>query len=159
MAQDRFFFWRGYWDALKCLPTAKRGELVTAMCEYAFDDIEPTFDDEMLTLAWCLVRDQISESVRIGREAAKCGKRGGRPKKNNTKRMPFRDPLTHPKRDPKRDPETLPERVPESVRYGKVPSASRTSAGADALALDESEQWYVDNGLEVPYVPDESQGT
>lgn len=82
MATDRFYFWRGYYDALRALPSAsERGEFVMAMCSWAFDGSAPDFsENSTMEFAWLLVRDQIAESVDIGRKQSERGKRGGRPK-------------------------------------------------------------------------------
>lgn len=82
MAQsERFYFWRGYYDALRKLPSdAQRGRLVLAICAFAFDGIEPDLDDDlMLSLAWSLVADGTRESVRKGIEQSARGQMGGRP--------------------------------------------------------------------------------
>lgn len=130
MAQDRFYFWRGYWDALRQLPSDEtRGMFVAAMCRYAFEDTEPTFEDGMLEFAWQLVKDQISMSVEIGRVQSERGKRGGRPskaKKTTAKTTALSGAES--------GAETTAESGAESVMYCNVHSASRTSAGADALA-------------------------
>jgi hypothetical protein len=113
----------------------------------------------MLEFAWQFVKDQISESVRIGQEQSARGKRGGRPKttaKSTAKTTALSGGKSTVKSGAKSGAETTAESGAESVRYSNVPSASRTSAGADALALDESEQWYVENGFDVPFVPSES---
>ena len=84
MAQsDRFYFWRGYYDALKLLPDPHSREmLVMGMCQWAFDGVEPSFSDNpLMQLAWALVRDQVAESVEIGRDASRRGSMGGRPPK------------------------------------------------------------------------------
>ena len=80
MAQsERFYFWRGYYDALLKLPTAEqRDEFVMAICAYAFDGIEPDFGgDALLDVVWQIVRDQVAESVAIGRDMAERGRRSG----------------------------------------------------------------------------------
>lgn len=134
MAQDRFYFWRGYWDALRQLPNDEtRGMFVAAMCRYAFEDTEPEFDDKMLEFAWLFIKDQIAESVEIGRAQSERGKRGGRPSKSK-KTTAKTTALSGAKSGVKSGAETTAESGAESVRYGNVPSASRTSAGADALA-------------------------
>lgn len=84
MAQsDRFYFWRGYYDALKMLPTAEqRDALVMGICSYAFDGDEPDFSgDAALAIGWAILRDQVRESVEIGRDASRRGSMGGRPRK------------------------------------------------------------------------------
>ena len=82
MAQsERFYFWRGYYDALRKLPTdEQRGRLVMAVYAYAFDGTEPNLsDDPMLDMAWSLVADGTRESVRKGIEQSQRGSQGGRP--------------------------------------------------------------------------------
>ncbi len=84
MAQsERFYFWRGYYDALKKMPTdEQRGEFVMAVCAYAFDGVEPDFDgDVLLDICWSLVADGTRESVRKGVEQSERGSKGGRPPK------------------------------------------------------------------------------
>ncbi len=89
MAQsERFYFWRGYYDALKKLPDAEsRDAFVMAICRYAFENEEPDFhEDRLLDFAWSIVADQVHESVEIGREMAKRGRKSGesrRRKKDN----------------------------------------------------------------------------
>ena len=85
MATDRFYFWRSYHEALMDLPSDDdRGRFVRAMGEWAFEDKEPQFErGTPLSFAWLLVRDQLTESVRIGREKSEYGKMGGRPRKGS----------------------------------------------------------------------------
>lgn len=83
MAQsERFYFWRGYYDALRKIPTdEQRGRFVMAVCAYAFDGEEPDLDDDpMLSIGWSLVADGSRESVRKGVEQSQRGQMGGRPK-------------------------------------------------------------------------------
>lgn len=80
MAQsERFYFWRGYYEALRKLPDAEsRDRFVMAICDYAFEGAEPDFGgDRLLDFAWALVADQVRESVEIGREMARRGRRSG----------------------------------------------------------------------------------
>lgn len=83
MAQsERFYFWRGYYDALRKIPTdEQRGRFVMAVCAYAFDGEKPNLDDDpMLSIGWSLVADGSRESVRKGVEQSQRGQMGGRPK-------------------------------------------------------------------------------
>ena len=48
MAQDRFYFWRGYYDAMEYLSDEEAGMLFRAICAYAFDGEEPDFTDNRL---------------------------------------------------------------------------------------------------------------
>ena len=81
MAQsDRFYFWRGYYDALTMLDEPVQVErFIKGMCAYAFDGEVPDFsDDKVLLVVWQIVRDQVAESVNIGREMSERGRRGGK---------------------------------------------------------------------------------
>ena len=168
MAQsERFYFWRGYWDAIRKLPDAEtRDRFVTAICAYAFDGIEPDFTDEpMLDFAWSLVADQVRESVQIGVKQSAYGKRGGRPSKrgkSTAKTPPLRGAKTTPKSTPKSPPlrgaERVAESIPESEGKGTVvncsgsasPYASATAGVAAADGVSESDMWYYERGLEPP---------
>jgi len=77
---ERFYFWRGYYEALKKLPDAEsRDAFVMAICRYAFENEEPDFDgDRLLDFAWAIVSEQVHESVEIGRKMAERGRRGGK---------------------------------------------------------------------------------
>lgn len=78
MATDKFSFWIGYRDALRKLEPSDGYRLVMAMCDYAFDGIEPDFTDSAkLDLAWQFVRDQVGESVEISRRNAEKGRKSG----------------------------------------------------------------------------------
>lgn len=126
MAQDRFYFWRGYYDALATLPTdEQRGRFVMAVCQYAFEGEVPDLsDDPVLAFAWMVVRDQVAESVDIGRKQAERGRKGGRPKSGA-------------KSGAKSGVKSGAESGAESVRYGNVPSGYAPSLTAPALAADE----------------------
>jgi len=78
VATDKFSFWIGYRDALRKLEPSDGYRLVMAMCDYAFDGIEPDFTDSAkLDLAWQFVRDQVGESVEISRRNAEKGRKSG----------------------------------------------------------------------------------
>ena len=78
MAGDRFYFWRGYWNAMQRLSVERRGHMITALSEWAFDGKEPDFGgDEVLCFAWEILSEQVAESVDIGRRMSDRGKRGG----------------------------------------------------------------------------------
>ena len=131
MAQSkRFYFWRGYYDALMRLPTDdQRGRFVMAMCAYAFDGEEPDFsDDDLLDFAWPLVADGTRESVRKGVEQSEYGQRGGRPQKHGAdeKRVPKRVP----KRQAKRVPESEEKRREGKGRELSHPTGERECASA-----------------------------
>lgn len=130
MAQDRFYFWRGYYDALATLPTdEQRGRFVMAICQYAFcDEVPDLSDDPVLMFAWMVVRDQVAESVEIGRKQSERGSKGGRPKKTTAKS----------------GAKSGVKSTAESVRYGNVPSGYAPSLTAPALAADSGHQSVMD---------------
>ena len=155
MAQsERFYFWRGYYDAMNYLNDDEVGRLFRAICAYAFDGEEPDFGDErVLQVAWTMVADTARESVEMGKRASEYGKQGGRPT-STTKTTPKSPPKRGAKRPPKRDP----ERVAESVEYGRVlsPSNDGERVGACAPAPDGAARApvQVDPTLDVPPKPE-----
>lgn len=134
MAQDRFYFWRGYYEALATLPTdAQRGRFVMAICQYAFEGEAPDLsDDPMLRFAWMVVRDQVAESVEMGRRQSERGSRGGRPK-SGAKTTAKTTALS----GAKSGAESTAESGAKSVRYGRVPSVGAASLDAQPPAAQE----------------------
>ena len=117
MAADRFYFWRGYYNALAMLQTdEQRGQMVMAMCEYAFDGTEPELSDPMQQIAWAVIEEQVRESVEIGRKQSERGRKGGRPRKSAKKSGAKTTALSGVKSGA--------ESTAESVRYGNVPIAA-----------------------------------
>jgi hypothetical protein len=163
---ERFYFWRGYWDAIRKLPDAEtRDRFVTAICAYAFDGTEPDFTGEpMLDFAWSLVADQVRESVQIGVKQSEYGRRGGRPSKrgksgakSTTKTPPLRGAKTHPLSAPLSTPERGAESIAESEGKGTVVNCSGSAspyadapAGVAAEGVSESDMWHYERGLEPP---------
>lgn len=142
MAQsERFYFWRGYYDAMEYLTDEEVGQLFRAICAYAFDGEEPNFgDNRLMQVAWTMVADSAQESVAMGKAARENGKAGGRPpKKTTAKRGAKTPPLTTALTTPKRVGET----PPESVGYGNVPQPTvgdGVAVAADAAPLRPSDQ-------------------
>lgn len=78
MATDSFKFWTSYRDSLRKLEPSDGYRLVMAMCDYAFDGIEPDFEPGTpLDYTWTPIRDQVAESVRISRSKAEAGRKSG----------------------------------------------------------------------------------
>jgi hypothetical protein len=167
---ERFYFWRGYWDAIRKLPDAEtRDRFVTAICAYAFDGTEPDFTGEpMLDFAWSLVADQVRESVQIGVKQSEYGRRGGRPSKrgkntakttafNTAKTTALSTAKTTAFNTAKTTALSTAESGAESEGKGTVvncsgsasPDASAT-AGVAAEGVSESDMWYYERGLEPP---------
>lgn len=127
MAQsERFYFWRGYYEALRKLPDAEsRDAFVMAICRYAFENEEPDFDgDRLLDFAWAIVADQVHESVEIGRKMAERGRRSGESRRNK-------------KGGANSVPNTVPNTVPNEGKGTEVTGtedASRLAPDGAALA-------------------------
>lgn len=87
MAEPRFYFWESYERGLATLPTdSDRGEMVMAMCAWAFRDEDTDFDDRpQMKTAWEFIKGQLTQSVEIGKRNSERGKLGGRPPKNGSK--------------------------------------------------------------------------
>ena len=151
MAQsERFYFWRGYYDALKKLPDSERRDaFVMAICRYAFDGEEPDFGGDMiLDFAWAIVADQVHESVEIGRKMAERGRKSGE------------------SRRAKRDANTVPNTVPNEGKGTEVTGtvgASPAAPDGAALAPDEHaaavDRWYAEQGIEAPPIPEPKAAT
>ena len=128
MAQsERFYFWRGYYEALKKLPDAEsRDAFVMAICRYAFENEEPDFEgDRLLEFAWAIVADQVHESVEIGRKMAERGRRSG-----------------EARRAKKNDANSVPNSVPNEVKGTEVngtEDASRLAPDGAALASNDGD--------------------
>lgn len=120
VAQDRFYFWHGYWDAMRLLTDEDAGRLAKALCQYAFEGTEPDLSDSpMLRLAWTMVADQVRESVEIGRKQAQGGRNSGRSRRAGKKREVTSEVTSE---------------VSSNVRYSNVPSGCAPSLEARALA-------------------------
>ena len=87
MATDSFKFWDAYYKALKLLDTnEQRGEFVMGLCEYVFDGAEPTFSDPKIEFGFSLIADQARQSKELSAASREYGKRGGRPRKDTSKK-------------------------------------------------------------------------
>ncbi len=136
---DGFKFWDSYYDALKMLgDDSRRGAFVMALCAFVFDGAEPAFDDPVMEFGFRLVAEQARQSMEISRAAREAGQRGGRPRKDDSKRGAFSTPKSTPKRVAKRVVERGAESVSELVGTS-VPTTNSVSccddgpaAGADA---------------------------
>lgn len=126
MAQsDRFYFWRGYYEALKKLPDAEsRDTFVMAICRYAFENEEPDFNgDRLLEFAWAIVADQVHESVEIGRKMAERGRRSGEARRRKSE-------------DANSVPNSVPNEGKGTDRKGSDCTSTSVEVGAGRLAPD-----------------------
>ena len=156
MAQsDRFYFWRGYYDAMEYLTDEEVGQLFRAICAYAFDDEEPDFtDNRLMQVAWTMVADSAQESVEVGRRRSEAGQKGGRPPKSTVKSSAKRgaksSALSTAKSTVKSSVESTAESSVESVGYGNVPQPAvgdGVASAADAATLRQ------DDGVTIPPKP------
>lgn len=80
MKRDRFLFYRSFVDVTNALPEECRLDFLTQLIIYALDKEEPSFSNELETLAWIAIKPNIDSNWNsyIG------GKTGGngRPKRN-----------------------------------------------------------------------------
>lgn len=160
MAQsERFYFWRGYYDALRKLPTVEqRHELIMALCAYAFDGVEPTFDgDPTLDIVWSLISEQVHESVEIGREMAKRGRRSGEARKRKAKTNTVPNTVPNEGKGRERNGSVF-SSLPIGREDGAAPSADaerRASSDEHARAVEAA---YAASGVEAPPVPQPPAG-
>lgn len=82
MAKSGFVFYESFHKATKRLKPEKYKEVVTALCEYALNGVEPDLydleEDDPMCLVFELVRAQIDANAKRYED----GCRGGRPRKN-----------------------------------------------------------------------------
>ena len=140
MAQDRFYFWRGYYDAMEYLSDEEAGMLFRAICAYAFDGEEPDFtDNRLMQVAWTMVADNVAESVDMGRRSAKGGVKSGEKRRENASKKPTRKRKNKGGSEGGSEPTSEGgSEVSPNVRYGKVlsPSNDGERVGACAPAPD-----------------------
>lgn len=74
---DSFVFYRSFWDGIKDLPQESFVRLVSAICAYALDDVEP----DLSGLEMAVFRSW-QANVDASQKRRENGRRGGRPKKD-----------------------------------------------------------------------------
>lgn len=96
-ADDSFKMWRGYYEALKLLPTAdQRDQFFMGLCGYVFEGIEPTFTDAAAQFGFMAVRESAKRSMEMAASARENGQRGGRPKGGSTSKKGTKKPTQKP---------------------------------------------------------------
>ena len=158
MAQsERFYFWRGYYDAMEYLTDDEVGRLFRAICAYAFDGEEPDFEKErLLQVAWTMVADTTRESVEMGKRASEGGRKSGETRRDKSQTKGVRKGVRKPHQKGV-------SKGASNVGYGSTPSANADGVGAspaapDGAALAPAEAWYLDNGMDVPPAPQPPDG-
>ena len=155
MAQsERFYFWRGYYDAMDYLTDDEVGRLFRAICAYAFDGEEPNFESErVLQVAWTMVADTTRESVEMGKRASEGGRKSGETRRDRTAKT------KGVRKGVRKSPAKWVPKGVSNVGYGSTPSASAEGGGGaslpapDGAALAPAEAWYRENGMDVPPAP------
>lgn len=88
MATDSFRFWDSYMRALDRVDDATAGRLVKSLCHEVFEDVPARFEDEpMLGMVYDVMLGQAIQSRDFSRQAREAGARGGRPRKEEAKRV------------------------------------------------------------------------
>ena len=161
MAQsERFYFWRGYYDAMEYLTDDEVGRLFRAICAYAFDGEEPNFENErLMQVAWTMVADTTRESVEMGKRASEGGRKSGETRRDKAQTKGVRKGV-------RKSPQKGVPKGASNVGYGSTPSAGAEGGGASPAAPDGAalapsgtvEEWYAANGLEAPPAPLPSGG-
>lgn len=74
---DNFIFYRSFWEGLKDLPQDTMVRLVSALCEYALNDVEPDLAglEKAVFTSW-------RANIDAAQKRRENGKRGGRPRKD-----------------------------------------------------------------------------
>lgn len=98
MASDSFKFWDGFWDGLGVLTTEQRGQWITAVCEYVFDEVEPEIQDPAVNVSYLMVRKQLLESKELAKRGRENGQKGSQ---KGSKSNPSRGRKATPKATPK----------------------------------------------------------
>jgi len=162
MAQsDRFYFWRGYYDALLMLPTPEQRDALTmGICAYAFDGEEPDFSrDPVLSVVWQVIRDQVAESVAIGREMAERGRKSGEARRKKSTKEQRSNSVRN----------SVPNEGKGTDRKGSDSPSPNGEGGAPRLAPDgaaraqseherDTSAWYAEHGLPEPPTPAPPEG-
>ena len=137
MATDKFSFWIGYRDALRKLEPSDGYRLVMAMCDYAFDGIEPDFEPMTpLDYTWTPIRDQVAESVRINRASSEGGKKSGETRRRKSKKGTSEPPSEPPS---ERIEGTKGNRSDLDVPSGTSAGFASAPSGAGSPADDDDE--------------------
>lgn len=88
--RDSFVFYRSFFEALQDVPIEERACIYDAICAYSLNDIEPKLTGMQLAI-FKLIRPNIDSNKRKyenGKKGASFGKKGGRPKKDNSSQTP-----------------------------------------------------------------------
>lgn len=113
MERESIIFYSSFYKAASELNGKERLALYDAILLYAFDGIEPKITNKQVKMAFILARPQIdanNERYINGKKGAEHGKKGGRPKKEET-----------PKETPEETPMGLSEKTPMGLS-GKTPN-------------------------------------
>ena len=81
--ERRYSFFEGYYRAMAHMSDEQELEFRRAIDSYAFDGVEPEFEDGMLSMAWDLVVSSLSKSLKL----SNAGRKGGRGNKKQAEAL------------------------------------------------------------------------
>ncbi len=83
-----FVMYSNYYGLLELLTLRQRGALITAIFEYNINGSMPTELDDITRMAFVIIKDTLDRDAEkyedICKRRSEFGKKGGRPKKQNT---------------------------------------------------------------------------
>lgn len=87
MDRESFIFYRSFYEAISCMPPEVQIEIYPAICEYALFGKSPKNLSEIAKGMFALIKPNIDVNTaryENGKKGAQYGKRGGRPRKQQT---------------------------------------------------------------------------
>ena len=95
MERESFVFYRSFYEAIKIIPEENQLILYRAIFEYVFENKEPDITGLELAL-FITFKTQIDIATKNYNSCVENGKKGGRPKKNQTDLLEQNPIKTHP---------------------------------------------------------------
>ena len=78
MKDNKFTFFESYHKALSRLSDGRYGRVIRAVCNYAFHDEEPNFEEDSTeAVAWDLMKPIIDNGIEISKVRSESGSKGG----------------------------------------------------------------------------------
>lgn len=78
---------RSYAEVIRLLPCENQLDLFWAILNYAFEGLEPSFEDTAMKIAWVGIKPNIDSSLKKLRAQRENGSRGGAPIGNHNRRL------------------------------------------------------------------------
>ncbi len=83
--KDSFVFYRSFYESIKSLDKDLQIEIITAICEYSLNEIEMELSP-VANAIFRLIKPNIDNATKRYKASVENGKRGGRPKKQETEK-------------------------------------------------------------------------